>query len=186
VQLTGLESNQRTRDPKSRRPCHQSTGQYEPPAGFEPATFSVQASCACPVAPRRQAIRRSDRAPVVRPVRSAGFEPATSSISGWSLCQFGVRARASLWTASNRHIRFTRATLFLLSYRGKAAGQRLELQFTASGAVIPLLDDPASGVRRQGFEPVVPRSKGPVHSQTCSRRVPECQKWHSAGAVPGS
>lgn len=26
-------------------------------------------------------------------------------------------------------------------------------------------------VRRQGFEPVVPRSKGPVHSQTCSRRV---------------
>jgi hypothetical protein len=30
VELTGLESNQRTRDPKSRRPCQQSTGHREP------------------------------------------------------------------------------------------------------------------------------------------------------------
>ena len=33
----------------------------------------------------------------------------------------------------------------LVSYRGTAAGQRLELQFTASGAVVLPLDDPASG-----------------------------------------
>jgi hypothetical protein len=58
----------------------------------------------------------------------------------------GVRARASLWTASNRLLRLTGATLCLVSYRGRAAGQRLELQFTASEAVVLPLDDPASGV----------------------------------------
>jgi hypothetical protein len=45
VQLTGLESNQRTRDPKSRRPCQQSTGHREPPTGVEPAILALQGRC---------------------------------------------------------------------------------------------------------------------------------------------
>jgi hypothetical protein len=40
--LTGLESNQRTRDPKSRCPCQQSTGHREPSPGVEPSRPAIQ------------------------------------------------------------------------------------------------------------------------------------------------
>src|SRR5215469_12748001 len=78
-------------------------------------------------------------------VRSAGLEPATSSISGWSLCQLEYEHLRASGRSRTACLRFTRATLSLVSYRGMAAGQRLELQFTASGAVVLPLDDPASG-----------------------------------------
>jgi hypothetical protein len=42
-------------------------------------------------------------------------------------------------------LRLTRTPLYLLSYEGMAAGQRLELRFTAPEAAVLPLDDPASG-----------------------------------------
>jgi hypothetical protein len=47
VQLTGLESNQRTRDPKSRCPCQQSTGHREPSPGVEPGYLAIQRAGGC-------------------------------------------------------------------------------------------------------------------------------------------
>src|SRR5215469_753513 len=53
VELTGLESNQRTRGPKPRCPCHQSTGQRSllPDPNRQPSAYRA---AALPVAPRRQ------------------------------------------------------------------------------------------------------------------------------------
>ena len=127
----------------SRRPI-------EPPAGIEPATFSVQASCACPVAPRRRALDdacgRGRRPQCVLGRALGGIRTRNIQHLGLASLPIGVRARASLWADSNGLLRCTRTPLCQVSYRGTAAGQRLELQFTASGAVVLPLDDPASGV----------------------------------------
>jgi hypothetical protein len=64
-------------------------GHPEPPAGLEPATFSVQASCADPVAPRRHGALGGIRS---RSVWHLGL----ASLPCWST------STRSLWTVSNR------------------------------------------------------------------------------------
>ena len=186
VQLTGLESNQRTRDPKSRRPCQQSTGHQEPPTGVEPAARCLQGSRSGHLSYRggagtRRGAGKRGRA-VACLVRSEGFGPS--------------RPRG------HRHLRPARlpfrhermrapdpdrtgacayeAPLFQLSYKGMAAGQRLRTRkvhgFRARR--VCQLDDPTSDVRTG------PRESNPTDRRGLSS--PVCQlPSRPLGAPPG-
>ena len=84
-------------------------------------------------------------------VPSARLERALSAASGLCLCHWATRAW-SLWAGLNGLLRFTRAALCQVSYRGMAAGQGLEPRFAASEAAVLPLDDPAL-VGEEGLEP---------------------------------
>jgi hypothetical protein len=146
-----------------RRSCPLSYGGAEPLAGFEPAPFSVQASCAYPVAPRRRgrhATRRGNRTDrssdrtVARPRALGGIRTLRTSRPQTPQACASASSATSAWSlraASNRLLRITRATLCQVSYRGMAAGQGLEPRLAGSEPAVLPLDDPAS-VRKARFE----------------------------------
>jgi hypothetical protein len=176
TKLTGLESNQRTRDPKSRRPCQQSTGQCEPPAGFEPATFSVQASCACPVAPRRRgrlAMRRGNDG-LRRLTSRASARIRTAGLS--------LTRRALLPTELQRrgYQGWNRTSVLLIQSQGgmpatllvsRAEGaSRTHRPRVLSSRGLPIAVTPAwCAARDLNPDPLI---KSQLHNRSCSRRGP--------------
>jgi hypothetical protein len=76
-------------------------------------------------------------------VCSAGFGPATSGISGRPLCQLEYEHLEPPGGIEPPTWRLQSARSGHLSYEGAAAGQRLELRFTAPEAAVLPLDDPA-------------------------------------------
>jgi hypothetical protein len=172
-----MESNQRSRDPRSRCPGHQSTGHQSllPGSNRQPSRYRRAALVQLRQGGgQRHATRRVNLPGAVQrpgPSRAASVLGALPTPSPSCRCHWVTRICEPQRGFEPRTPPLRGACSGQLSYRGMAAGQRLELQFTApEAAVLPFRRPGIVACAARDSNPI-PRIKNPVHHQSCLQRV---------------